>query len=206
MRIAVKEDGVRRRGAPGLGPRRGRAGGPVGGRAAEDRCRAGPGAPGPGVPGAGAGTRWPGRHHGGDQALGPVVGRPAQRAYTRLGLVNAIGGDRAFEQMVLARVIEPSSKEQVPRVLGDPGLESASVRTLFHSLSRAQGRGWREAISQGPVRVTAAGAWRCACTTSPRSTSRPSVRTTYGGWVAPRRGGSTRGSSSACWSTGSASP
>ena len=43
-------------------------------------------------------------------------------AYTRLGLRNATGGDRAFEQMVLARLIEPTSKAQVPRVLGDLGL------------------------------------------------------------------------------------
>ena len=39
-------------------------------------------------------------------------------AYTRLGLRNATGGDRVFEQMVLARLIEPTSKAQVPRVLG----------------------------------------------------------------------------------------
>ena len=30
--------------------------------------------------------------------------------YTRLGLGEAVGGDRAFEQMVLARLVEPSSK------------------------------------------------------------------------------------------------
>ena len=69
-------------------------------------------------------------------------------AYTRLGLGGAVGGDRAFEQMVLARVIEPSSKAQVPRVLGDLGLEPVTVRTLFRSLARAQERGYREAISQ----------------------------------------------------------
>ena len=67
--------------------------------------------------------------------------------YTRLGLRNATGGDRAFEQMVLARLIEPTSKAQVPRVLGDLGLESVSVRTLFRSLARAQERGYRESLS-----------------------------------------------------------
>ena len=69
-------------------------------------------------------------------------------AYTRLGLRNATGGDRAFEQMVLARLIEPSSKAQVPRVLGDLGLESVSVRTLFRSLGRCGQRDYRQAISQ----------------------------------------------------------
>ena len=69
-------------------------------------------------------------------------------AYTRLGLGGAVGGDRAFEQMVLARLVEPSSKAQVPRVLSDLGLEPVTVRTLFRSLARAQERGYREAISQ----------------------------------------------------------
>ena len=69
-------------------------------------------------------------------------------AYRRLGLGEAVGGDRAFEQMVLARLVEPSSKAQVPRVLSDLGLEPVTVRTLFRSLARAQERGYREAISQ----------------------------------------------------------
>ena len=68
-------------------------------------------------------------------------------AYNCLGLGDATGGDRAFEQMVLARLIEPTSKAQVPCVLGDLGLESASVRTLFRSLARAQERGYRESLS-----------------------------------------------------------
>lgn len=78
--------------------------------------------------------------------------------YTHLGLGDATGGDRAFEQMVLARLIEPTSKAQVPRVLGDLGLESVSVRTLFRSLARAQERGYRQAISQALFEhVTASG-------------------------------------------------
>ena len=70
-------------------------------------------------------------------------------AYTRLGLGDATGGDRAFEQMVLARLIEPTTcKAQVPRVLGDLGLEPVSMRPLFRSLARAQERGYRESICQ----------------------------------------------------------
>ena len=84
--------------------------------------------------------------------------------YTRLGPRKSTGGDRAFEQMVLARLIEPTSKAQVPRVLGDLGLESVSVRTLFRSLCRCGQRGYREAISQALFdHVTASGAWPCAC-------------------------------------------
>ena len=77
---------------------------------------------------------------------------------TRLGPRKSTGGDRAFEQMVLARLIEPTSKAQVPRVLGDLGLESVSVRTLFRSLCRCGQRGYREAISQALFdHVTASG-------------------------------------------------
>ena len=60
--------------------------------------------------------------------------------------------------MVLARLIEPTSKAQVPRVLGDLGLESVSVRTLFRSLGRCEQRGYRQAISQALFEhVTASG-------------------------------------------------
>ena len=68
-------------------------------------------------------------------------------AYQRLGLGEAVGGDRAFEQMVLARLIEPTSKAQVPRVLSDLGLEAVTVRTLFRSLGRCGQRGYRESLS-----------------------------------------------------------
>ena len=68
-------------------------------------------------------------------------------AYRRLGLGEAVGGDRAFEQMVLARLVEPTSKAQVPRVLSDLGLEAVTVRTLFRSLGRCGQRGYRESIS-----------------------------------------------------------
>ena len=68
-------------------------------------------------------------------------------AYQRLGLGEAVGGDRAFEQMVAARLIEPTSKAQVPRVLSDLGLEAVTVRTLFRSLARAQERDYRESLS-----------------------------------------------------------
>jgi len=73
-------------------------------------------------------------------------------AYTRLGLGEAVGGDRAFEQMVLARLIEPTSKAQVPRVLADLGLEPVSVRTLFRSLGRCIERDYRQAISAAALK------------------------------------------------------
>ena len=67
--------------------------------------------------------------------------------YTRLGLGDATGGDRAFEQMVLAHLIEPTSKAQVPHVLDDLDLETVSVRTLFRPLGHCVERGYRESLS-----------------------------------------------------------
>mgnify|MGYP001745586470 CR=1 FL=1 len=123
--------------------------------------------------------------------------------YTRLGLGDATGGDRAFEQMVLAHLIEPTSKAQVPRVLGDLGLESVSARTLLRSLGRCGQRGYREAICQALFdHVTASGGLALCLQASPPCTSRPSVRTTCARSVTPRSVGSTLRSSWACWLTG----
>ena len=80
-------------------------------------------------------------------------------ACTRLGLGEATGGDRAFEQMVAARLIEPTSKTDTPRVLSEIGWPDPAHRnTLQAALARAQQRGYREAISQALFEhVTATG-------------------------------------------------
>ena len=79
--------------------------------------------------------------------------------YARLGLGEAVGGDRAFEQMVVARLIEPTSKADTPRVLSEIGWPAPAHRnTLQACLARAQERGYREAISQALFEhVTASG-------------------------------------------------
>ena len=70
-------------------------------------------------------------------------------AYRRLGLGEAVGGDRAFEQMIAARLIEPTSKADTPRVLSEIGWPAPAHRNTLHAcLARAQERGYREAISQ----------------------------------------------------------
>ena len=61
--------------------------------------------------------------------------------------------------MVLARLIEPTSKAQVPRVLGDLGLEPVSTRTLFREATARACLGLCSSTSP-PV-----GAWPCACMT-----------------------------------------
>lgn len=67
-------------------------------------------------------------------------------AYEALGLGEATGGDEAFRQMVLARLVEPTSKEQVPQVISGLGVQPASRRTLFRSLARCASNEWRAGI------------------------------------------------------------
>jgi len=56
-------------------------------------------------------------------------------------------GDDAFAQMVLARIVEPTSKADSLRVLAEIGAEHASLRTMFRSLKRCQARGYRDTIA-----------------------------------------------------------
>ena len=125
-------------------------------------------------------------------------------AYRRLGLGEAVGGDQAFEQMVAARLIEPTSKADTPRVLSEIGWPAPAHRnTLYASLGRCVERGYRQAISGALFEhVTASGGLALCLYDVTPSTSRPSVRTTCGGSATPKSGGSTPRSSSACWSTG----
>ena len=93
---------------------------------------------------------------GGDQAAGHEPGdggavrRPAiisrrsgwlietiKTVYARLGLGEAVRDDRAFEQMVVARLIEPTSRADTPRVLSEIGWPAPAHRnTLQACLAR----------------------------------------------------------------------
>jgi hypothetical protein len=52
-----------------------------------------------------------------------------ERAYRVLGFEDAAGGDEVFGHLVLARIIEPSSKLDSLRVLDEAGVTPASYRT-----------------------------------------------------------------------------
>ena len=65
--------------------------------------------------------------------------------YARLGFDTI--GDAAFAQLVLARIVEPTSKADSLRVLDELGVEHGSLRTMFRSLARAQERGYRDVIA-----------------------------------------------------------
>ena len=81
-------------------------------------------------------------------AGGRVVGTSADllwevltSAYTCLGF--DVLGDEGFRAMVLARIVEPTSKAEVVRVLAEIGAPAVSLRTLFRSLARSQARDYR---------------------------------------------------------------
>lgn len=67
-------------------------------------------------------------------------------AYARLGF--DVLDDEAFAQLVLARIVEPTSKADSIRVLGEIGVPAVSLRTMFRSLQRAQSRDYRAQIAK----------------------------------------------------------
>jgi hypothetical protein len=69
------------------------------------------------------------------------------RAYDSLGFDQAAGGDEVFRALVLARIIEPTSKLDALRVLEEAGVESVSYRTLTRRLARYGNPLWRKGIS-----------------------------------------------------------
>lgn len=67
-------------------------------------------------------------------------------AYARLRF-DALDDD-AFAQLVMARIVEPTSKADSVRVLDDLGVPHASLRTMFRSLRRAQERDYRSTVAE----------------------------------------------------------
>src|SRR6201997_4346218 len=64
--------------------------------------------------------------------------------YRVLGLEDAAGGDEVFRHLVLARIIEPSSKIDSLRVLDEAGVTPASYRTLKRRLPAYAEETWRQ--------------------------------------------------------------
>lgn len=67
-------------------------------------------------------------------------------AYARLGF--DLVGDEAFKALVLARVIEPTSKADTIRVLAEVGVPGPSLRTIFRSLTRTIDRDYRDLLAR----------------------------------------------------------
>ena len=74
-----------------------------------------------------------------------VLWNVLENAYAHLGF--DVVADEAFKQLVLARLVEPTSKADSVRVLGDLGVAHVSLRTMFRSLQRAEERDYRGTIA-----------------------------------------------------------
>ena len=75
-------------------------------------------------------------------------------AYAQLGL-EALA-DEAFRAMVLARIVEPTSKADSLRVLADLGAPAPALRTLFRSLKRCRDNDYRDRIAKACTAFSAA--------------------------------------------------
>lgn len=69
------------------------------------------------------------------------------RAYDRLGFTDAARADEVFRALVLARIIEPTSKLDSLRVLDEAGVTAPSYRTLKRRLPVYAEPGWRQRLS-----------------------------------------------------------
>jgi hypothetical protein len=98
-------------------------------------------------------------------------------AYEALGVDVAAGGDEVFRQLVLARIIEPTSKQDSLRVLAAVGVEAVSYPTLNRRLPgtppTSGARSWPRAAPS--TRPSARPLW--SCSTSPPCASRPTLGT-----------------------------
>ena len=68
-------------------------------------------------------------------------------AYRVLGLESATKADNVFRDLVLARIIEPTSKIDAARVLTEVGVDTASYATVKRRLPIYAQPSWRHALS-----------------------------------------------------------
>ena len=91
--------------------------------------------------------------HGGSGPLEIVASRMAHlwealcRVYDTLGFADAAEGDEVFRQLVLARIIEPTSKLDALRVLAEVGVETVVYRTLARRLPVYAEPSWRQGLA-----------------------------------------------------------
>ncbi len=90
----------------------------------------------------GVGRDGPGRVVGTDSRL---LHQVLAGVYARLGFDTL--GDEVFRDLVIARVVEPTSLLDSGRVLAELGQGSASYSTLRRTLARSQARGYRDQVA-----------------------------------------------------------
>jgi hypothetical protein len=69
------------------------------------------------------------------------------RAYDVLGFGDVARGDEVFRQLVLARIIEPTSKQDSLRVLEEVGVKPSSYATLKRRLPLFAHQAWRHRLA-----------------------------------------------------------
>jgi hypothetical protein len=79
------------------------------------------------------------------------------RAYDTLGFDDAAGDDEIFRDLVLARIIEPTSKLDALRVLEEVGVPTASYPTLYRRLPLYARRSWRARLAAACAKHAALG-------------------------------------------------
>jgi hypothetical protein len=110
-------------------------------------------------PGQGAGERPGGRPPvvaGGGRVVGTaslLLWDVLQAAYDRLGF--GVVADEAFKALVLARIIEPTSKADTLRVFNDIGVVGPSLRTIFRTLARSIKRDYRNILAKACLAYSA---------------------------------------------------
>jgi hypothetical protein len=104
-------------------------------------------------------------------------------AYDVVGFDEAVGGDEVFRQLVLARIIEPTSKEDSSRVLTEVGIKPTSYRTVKRRLPVYAGASGGVVWPLPARRMPRWGRRRWCSATCPRSTSRPTRVTVPGAGV-----------------------
>jgi hypothetical protein len=80
-----------------------------------------------------------------------------EHAYRVLGFPAASGGDEVFAQLVLARIIEPTSKLDSARVLGEAGVPAASYATVKRRLPTYAAEEFRAELTAACTRHAALG-------------------------------------------------
>ena len=78
-------------------------------------------------------------------AVPDVLWSTLEAAYANLGF--DVVGDDVFKQVVLARLVEPTSKRDTVRVLTELGVSTPHVSTIYRHLARAQEKKYRDAIT-----------------------------------------------------------
>jgi hypothetical protein len=73
-------------------------------------------------------------------------------AYDTLGFDRAAGGDEVFRQLVLARIIEPTSKQDSLRVLAEAGVAAPSYATVKRRLPGYAAPQWRQKFAAACAR------------------------------------------------------